>query len=1080
MALLATIYCVPSVAAEIWNEPDPIPSGQGNLEIMGGLTIRADVEGQDRIPLYGISVSSFNARDYYRVIPNIENGQTGITINLSAAIGTITGVNVKGLYGPASVDLGSGSTILVTSKDEGPTEIYGIRLAQQGNVQGDNLTINLTGGRRTNVITGISISGVNDQSSVTLGGEWNKIVIEGNSGDAIYLIGQRGSTAELNANNLTIETKGSGSNHGFNVQNNSVVNLTGTTTIASESTAIWTVGNSLSYGQSAGKVFAEQVKITTTASTGNPNIDSERAGLLASGKGQIKVGAGSAITTANMPGVYAIETNSLIHYKGTQEQRNTITVSGQTGATAAKQGKIVLENVDVIAKAENYDVVGIRAVAGILEAANINVSVEDGFNKKYQSVAAVRSRNGMIELTGDNVIDASRAKNRVALLADYGGAITVDDQAMITGHIHIGKGSGSSIRLDLANGSVLTGNTHIEENGTINMRFNEGSRWIMTEDKSSLTSVTLKRGSALYLQSPENFNNNNTFKPVERTITGNFIGGGTLYFNTVLGDDNSATDRLTIKGDVEGKSLIVVNNVGGQGAETIEGIRLITVEGKVAKKDEAFQQSGRIGAGAYEYELISKDNQWYLSSAFCGDDCPVDLPQPETPEKPNPETPEGSNPETPEGSNPETPEGSNPETPEGSNPETPEGSNPETPEGSNPETPEGSNPETPEGSNPETPEGSNPETPEGSNPETPEGSNPETPEGSNPETPEGSSPPVMPPSPEKNRLRAEAGSYLHNQMLANNLFVMNLADREMGEFAYLEGSNEQNNLHQLWIRMAGGHLKFRDQSQQLTTTSDYYALQFGGLLQEWVNDRKNHYRLGLMGSIGNAYGTTNGKYHTKGGVNRSQSHLTGQSIGIYFTYYADEESRQGAYLDTWVQHNWFQNSVEPDGKPTEKYNSRGFTASLESGFSLRLNELTEAFPYQWYMQPHIQLTYMGVRMKGHREVNGTYVRSANDDNAQVKLGVRFALSPYATAQPYDIKGFADLSWISNSKDFGVSLDQTVVESKGAKNIGELKVGVEGTVNNNINLWGNIAVLKGGNKYRDTRVVLGLKYFFKYD
>lgn len=92
-----------------------------------------------------------------------------------------------------------------------------------------------------------------------------------------------------------------------------------------------------------------------------------------------------------------------------------------------------------------------------------------------------------------------------------------------------------------------------------------------------------------------------------------FVGaGGTLVFNTSLGDDASATDRLIIAGDAEGQARVRVRNAGGQGAQTEHGIELITVGGA---SHAQFDLVGRAVGGQYEYFLFkAADGNWYLRS----------------------------------------------------------------------------------------------------------------------------------------------------------------------------------------------------------------------------------------------------------------------------------------------------------------------------------------------------------------------------------------------------------------------------------------------------------------------------------
>ncbi|WP_414826161.1 autotransporter outer membrane beta-barrel domain-containing protein [Yersinia frederiksenii] len=102
------------------------------------------------------------------------------------------------------------------------------------------------------------------------------------------------------------------------------------------------------------------------------------------------------------------------------------------------------------------------------------------------------------------------------------------------------------------------------------------------------------------------------------TITGDYTGNnGLLNMNSVLEDDSSVTDKLIIAGNTAGNTFVQVNNLGGSGAQTLNGIELITVGGV---SEGEFTQQGRIVAGAYDYYLErgvgSNNANWYLNSTI--------------------------------------------------------------------------------------------------------------------------------------------------------------------------------------------------------------------------------------------------------------------------------------------------------------------------------------------------------------------------------------------------------------------------------------------------------------------------------
>lgn len=101
------------------------------------------------------------------------------------------------------------------------------------------------------------------------------------------------------------------------------------------------------------------------------------------------------------------------------------------------------------------------------------------------------------------------------------------------------------------------------------------------------------------------------------TIDGDYHSdNGEIVYNTVLGNDSSATDKLLIKGNSSGTGYVRILNAGGNGAQTLNGIKIIDVLGQ--SDAEFFKADNhRIVAGAYEYDVVrgkSDDKNWYLTS----------------------------------------------------------------------------------------------------------------------------------------------------------------------------------------------------------------------------------------------------------------------------------------------------------------------------------------------------------------------------------------------------------------------------------------------------------------------------------
>ena len=108
-------------------------------------------------------------------------------------------------------------------------------------------------------------------------------------------------------------------------------------------------------------------------------------------------------------------------------------------------------------------------------------------------------------------------------------------------------------------------------------------------------------------------------------IRGDYVGqGGVLALQTVLGSDNSLSDRLVIDGGTaSGRTSIQITNLGGLGAATTgNGIQLIgAINGGTTTasttRDAFSLAGGQVDAGAFEYRLYAGDvagagEGWFL------------------------------------------------------------------------------------------------------------------------------------------------------------------------------------------------------------------------------------------------------------------------------------------------------------------------------------------------------------------------------------------------------------------------------------------------------------------------------------
>ena len=642
----------------------------------------------------------------------------------------------------------------------------------------------------------------------------------------------------------------------------------------------------------------------------------------------------------------------------------TITTSGSNahGVYAGRKGEVNLNNVNITTTGSGAN--GIYAYASS-DFATVNLGGDTtikatGNNANamyaYQSKGLIRSWDATTDTASSGVYNIEGN-----LYARYSGIIdlTMDDGSHFVG---------------TANSSQLENTASYRATINLDMK-GASSEWTMTGN-SVVSNLTLDQATLRYSPDGVSRDDAGTFKTL--TVIGNYIGtNALLVLNTVLEGDGSLTDMLKVNGDTSGNTKVGINNIGGVGELTVDGIKIVEVAGN---SDGTFTKSGRIVAGAYDYDVVKKASDWYLTSELSPVDPPPVEPPPPPPTEPDPD-PAQPDPTDPPG------------------------------------------------------------------------------------------PPVYP-GPVEHQYRPEFGSYLANNYAANTMFITRLHDR-LGETQYTDMLTGEEKVTTMWMRNVGGHNRFTDGSGQLKTNANRYVLQLGGDLAQWSSDGLDRWHLGAMAGYANQKSKTRNSY--TGYSSRGQ--VDGYSVGLYATWYANEADKTGTYLDSWVLYNWFDNTVSGEHLASENYKSDGITASVEGGYSFLVGESENK---TYWIQPKAQVIWMDVQADSHREHNGTVVKDKTDGNLMTRLGVRAYLKGHAekdTDKGRDFQPFIEANWIHNTNNQTVQMGSIKDDISGTRNIGELKVGIEGQINPRLQVWGNVAQQMGDNSYSDTSAMLGVKYSF---
>ena len=240
-------------------------------------------------------------------------------------------------------------------------------------------------------------------------------------------------------------------------------------------------------------------------------------------------------------------------------------------------GTIVLDSPSRLA-VEKLDALG---ASEIKNEGTLHLNLDS--DERWNEVALVTRAAGSRKLTGSgNVIKTG--KGVLTLHSNYAseGTTTIEQGGAISGT--------AEDPLNLAASFDVRKGSYLQAFGSINNLTNAGTVYLNGIDAKKTTESKL-------------------------TVNGDFVGeGGTLVFDADLASDtNSHQNTLLVKGNATGNGFIRVNNLDGKGAQTQEGITLVSIEGT---SDVSFLLDGAAKAGAYDYLLMnSADNKrWYLNS----------------------------------------------------------------------------------------------------------------------------------------------------------------------------------------------------------------------------------------------------------------------------------------------------------------------------------------------------------------------------------------------------------------------------------------------------------------------------------
>lgn len=438
-----------------------------------------------------------------------------------------------------------------------------------------------------------------------------------------------GATANVNAGDLPETWTLTGAST-LNVNSGAIANKT----VAKDGSFVNVTGGSITHsGTGAALQLENQSETffsngTLSSSTGTALLlvvnESEPVGSKAVFEGSAITGIGQAVRVSS--GSSLSLSNSSVTGTGGTGVQGAITTFG--GAVTLTNGTVVSgDSHGLSVRMDNQgpggsalDRVGDGEV--IVDGSTVTASVGSAIHVQSDaggtlSTANIKVRNGSTLQGGDgNILTVAQgnATNRVTV------ANLSVESSTLNGNVLVAS-DGSIGNVELLNGGRING-------ALINVgsaAVGAGGYWQLSAN-SNVAQMALGAGGIVELGNGSNFNSLH--------VSGNFSGGGTLLFNTVLAGDASPTDRLIVDGDTSGQTFVRVTNVGGGGAATTQGIEVISVGGA---SNGQFDLQGRAIGGQYEYFLVKDGGNWFLRSQ---------APTPVDPCAANPTLPEceGTNP----------------------------------------------------------------------------------------------------------------------------------------------------------------------------------------------------------------------------------------------------------------------------------------------------------------------------------------------------------------------------------------------------------------------------------------------------
>ncbi|EIZ8937953.1 fibronectin-binding autotransporter adhesin ShdA [Salmonella enterica] len=603
-----------------------------------------------------------------------------------------------------------------------------------------------------------------------------------------------------------------------------------------------------------------------------------------------------------------------------------------------------------------------------------------GAGDSFEVTSVLGDKTGNGDWDGKTLTKLGAGKLTLSGVNTYTGDTNVQEGTLwLAGDGTIGE-VGSQQAVNVASGATFGGSNGTTVNGKVT---NEGT--LVFGDSEETGAIFTLNGDLVNMGTIASGSTSST--PGNTLyVDGNYTGnGGSLYLNTVLGDDDSATDKLVITGDASGTTDLYINGIG-DGAQTTNGIEVVDVGG--VSTSDAFELKNEVNASLYTYRLYwnESDNDWYLASKAQSDD--DDSGGDDTPS-------DGGD----------------------------DGGNVTPPDDGG----DGGNVTPPDDGG----DGGDVTPPDDGGDVAPQ-------------------------------YRADIGAYMGNQWMARNLQMQTLYDREGSQYRNADGS--------VWARFKAGKAESEAVSGNIDMDSNYSQFQLGGDILAWGNGQQS-VTVGVMASYINADTDSTGNRGADGSQFTSSGNVDGYNLGVYATWFADAQTHSGAYVDSWYQYGFYNNSVESGDAGSESYDSTANAVSLETGYRY---DIALSNGNTVSLTPQAQVVWQNYSADSVKDNYGTRIDGQDGDSWTTRLGLRVDGKLYKGSRTV-IQPFAEANWLHTSDDVSVSFDDATVKQDLPANRAELKVGLQADIDKQWSVRAQVAGQTGSNDFGDLNGSLNLRY-----